>query len=247
MNDDCISKIYFNTIIGLAMDEWEHKEYNQRKLHENRNKDYCISCGGLPKPDDIIKAMGLETYKSRREDIINRFLYEEEDLDVCAIKFDELDPGYLFIAMGTGLGFENEEFYLVAKKMMPIFVRSLKKEDSGSIMDTYYQRVIVKHLFEKELSDENGNYQRAVVLLFDDVDYSGFGIDTIKMYVSLFENMEAVYFDSFNKPSVRKRCRSCIEYAEKKIETIDVPFVKRGLERILILSNGELWEAISAL
>ena len=240
MGDTDISRVFFKTIIGLAKDEWEHKEYNKRILHKNRNRSYCISGGGFPKPDDIVKALGLEVYKSSREEIINRFLYDEEDLDVSALKFYELDPGYLFLSMGTGLGFDNEEFYFTAKKMIPIFVKSMNKDDTASVMDTYYQRLVVKQLFEKELTDENGSYKRAIDLLFDDVDFSLFGIDTIKMYVSLFEKTEAVYFDSFNKPDIRIRCQSCIEYAEKKIESIENAFVRKGLERILIFDTDRM-------
>ena len=240
MGDTNISRVFFNTIIGLAKDEWKHNEYNKRVLHKNRNRSYCISGGGFPKPDDIVRALGLEAYKSSREEIINRFLYDEENLDVSALKFNELDPGYLFLSMGTGLGFDNEEFYFTAKKMIPIFVKSMNKEDTESIMDTYYQRLIVKQLFEKELTDENGSYKRAIDLLFDDVDFSMFGIDTIKMYVSLFEKTEAIYFDSFKKPATRLRCQSCIEYAETKIESIDNGFVRKGLERILIFDTDRM-------
>lgn len=61
-----------------------------------------------------------------------------------------------------------------------------------------------------------------------------FSNDTIKAYISIFEHVGALYFDSYENDGKRIQLRKCLEYAESFIDRIQVPFVKNGLERILI-------------
>lgn len=51
---------------------------------------------------------------------------------------------------------------------------------------------------------------------------------------------DALYFDSFGKEEIRKNCRKCIEYAEEKNKRIVIPYVKNGLEKILILDSERM-------
>ena len=155
-------------------------------------------------------------------------------MDLSAIKIEELDPGLLFVAMNVGLKLSDSDFVDFAKKVMPIFIKELSEDNRDSIMNTYYQRLDFKKLFERELGEDNGSYQEAINLLFDNVDYQMFSNDTIKAYISIFEHVGALYFDSYENDGKRIQLRKCLEYAESFIDRIQVPFVKNGLERILI-------------
>ena len=234
-NNSGVARIFFNTIICCAHDEWNHTIYNQKIMKKCRRKTYSIPAAyGLPKPDDIVKAYGKKVYVSKKDSIIEDYLYKEKSLDLSAIKIEELDPGLLFVAMNVGLKLSDSDFVDFAKKVMPIFIKELSEDNRDSIMNTYYQRLDFKKLFERELGEDNGSYQEAINLLFDNVDYQMFSNDTIKAYISIFEHVGALYFDSYENDGKRIQLRKCLEYAESFIDRIQVPFVKNGLERILI-------------
>lgn len=234
-NNPGVARIFFNTIICCAHDEWNHTIYNQKIMKKCRRKTYSIPAAyGLPKPDDIVKAYGKKVYVSKKDSIIEDYLYKEKSLDLSAIKIEELDPGLLFVAMNVGLKLSDSDFVDFAKKVMPIFIKELSEDNRDSIMNTYYQRLDFKKLFERELGEDNGSYQEAINLLFDNVNYQMFSNDTIKAYISIFEHVGALYFDSYENDGKRIQLRKCLEYAESFIDRIQVPFVKNGLERILI-------------
>ena len=188
----------------------------------------------LQEAGKTVIAYGKKVYVSKKDSIIEDYLYKEKSLDFSAIKIEELDPGLLFVAMNVGLKLSDSDFVDFAKKVMPIFIKELSEDNRDSIMNTYYQRLDFKKLFERELGEDNGSYQEAINLLFDNVDYQMFSNDTIKAYISIFEHVGALYFDSYENDGKRIQLRKCLEYAESFIDRIQVPFVKNGLERILI-------------
>ncbi len=240
--DEATSQCFFNTLIQLSEDEWKHASYNQKQLRKNKRKGYCISgFNRVPTPDDIVVSLGLKPYVSKRKEIIERFLYYEEAVEICNININHLDPGYLFIAMNVGMHLSNDAFFTFCKQIMPLFVQTINSEHQDSTMDTYFQRLRVKELFERELTDLNGDYRLAVNLLFDDVDYSKFVHETNRTYLSIFEHLYSVYFDSYKDKLMRKHCRDCIKYVETKIERISIPFIKHELEGILIFSTEFIW------
>ncbi len=235
LNNPNIARIFFNTIIGLAHDEWNHTVYNQKMMKKCKRKTYSIPAGyGIPKPDDIIKAYGEKECVSLKENIIEQFLYNEKNMEISKVKVDELDPGFLFISMNVGLRLSDADFLHFVQRAMPVFVKELNNENSRSISNTYYQSLNVKKMFERELTEDNGCYLEAIKLLFNDVDYQEFSNNTIRMYVSVFERVGALYFDSYENDEKRMQLRKCLEYAESFIDRIPIPFVKKGMERILI-------------
>ena len=235
LNNPGIARVFFNTIIGCAHDEWNHTIYNQKIMKKCKHKTYSIPAGyGVPKPDDIVRAYGEKVYVSKMNNIIEHYLYKEKDMEISDVSVEELDPGLLFIAMNVGLQLSDPEFLPFAKDVMPAFLKELNDDNRDSIINTYYQRLDVRKMFERELAEVHGNYIEAVKLLFDNVDYQKFSNETIKMYVSIFEHVGALYFDSYENDEKRIHLRKCLEYAERFIDKIQVPFVKKGLERILI-------------
>ncbi len=242
LTDEHAAQVFFNTIINLADDEWKHSSYNQKLLKKHKKKRYCISAScRIPSPDEIIKALGLKQFVSKREDIIDAYLFKEKNTELDKMNIYHLDPGYLFIAMNVGLHLANESFYDYCKKVMPIYIETIHQEHKNATMNTYYQRLRVKELFERELTNENGDYQLAVNLLFDEIDFSIFEYEITKEYVSFFEHVDTVFFDSYDKKAIRKNCRDCIKYTETKIDGICIPFVKRELEKILVFSTDYMW------
>ena len=235
------ARILFNTIIAIAKDEWEHFSYNQKLLNKNRGKNYCIHAGyGVPKPDDIVRALGLKPYQTKREEIVNRFLYNEEMIDINELDVYEMDPGFLFCAVNSGIRLDNPDFCLFVKRMMPVFINSMDGDKKSSLMDQYYERLRVKEMFVRELTDDNENYKTAVDLLFDDDLINSFGRESAKMYLSIFGNLATQYFDSYKDRVKRSRCCSCIEYAEEKIGKIPDSYVKNQMERILIFGSDPM-------
>ena len=239
-NHETTARILFNTVIGIAKDEWEHYSYNQELLDKNKDKNYCIPAGyGVPKPDDIVKALGLKLYKSKREEIVKRFLYDEEMMDISELDVNEMDPGFLFCAVNTGIRLDDPDFRLFVKKIMPVFINSMDGDRRSSLMEKYYERQRVKEMFVRELADIK-NYKTAVDLLFDDDLLNSFGRESAKMYLSIFGNLASQYFDSYKDRAKRSHCRACIEYVEKKIEKIPDSYVKNQMEKILIFGSDPM-------
>ena len=209
-NHETTARILFNTVIGIAKDEWEHYSYNQELLDKNKDKNYCIPAGyGVPKPDDIVKALGLKLYKSKREEIVKRFLYDEEMMDISELDVNEMDPGFLFCAVNTGIRLDDPDFRLFVKKIMPVFINSMDGDRRSSLMEKYYERQRVKEMFVRELADIK-NYKTAVDLLFDDDLLNSFGRESAKMYLSIFGNLASQYFDSYKDRAKRSHCSACI-------------------------------------
>lgn len=80
------------------------------------------------------------------------------------LNLNHLDSGYLFIAMNVGLHLSNDSFFAFCKQVMPLFVQTINSEHHNSTMDTYYQRLRVKEMFERELTNLNVDYKLAVSL-----------------------------------------------------------------------------------
>jgi hypothetical protein len=235
LNNPDVAHIFFNAIICYAHDEWNHSAYNQKIMKRSKGKTYTISAAhGFPRPDDIIKAYGENVYISELDDIVENYLYKENVMEISGVNVEELDPGLLFTAMNVGLRLSEEDFFDFAKEVIRVFIKELSNDNLDSTMNTYYQRLDLKRMLERELTDEKGSYKEAVDLLFDNVDYQEFSNDTVKMYISIFEHVGAVYFDSYDDEAKRIQLQKCIEYVEDYIDKIPVPFVKKGMERILI-------------
>ena len=242
LKDEHTAQIIFNTIINLADDEWKHSSYNQKLLQKNKKKRYSIPASyRVPTSDEIIEALKLKQFNSKREKIIDTYLYNEKKTEVDKMNINHLDPGYLFIATNVGLSLTNKPFHDYCKKVMPIFIQVIHNEEINATMKTYYQRLRVKELFERELINDKGDYKLAVNLLFDEVDYEKFDHETNKTYISIFEHVYSTFFDSYNNTIVRKLCRDCIKYTETKIDKISISFVKHELERILVFSTDYMW------
>lgn len=234
------ARILFNTIISLAEDEYCHTSYNKKMIHKYRHKNYCIPGGnGIPGPDDIIKVLGLQPYNSRREEIIRRFLYNEEPLDLNKKDIYNMDPRYLFDAANTGLYLNDSDFCHYIRKLMPIFIQSVESRESENEMDTSFQRLNVEELFIRELSDEKGNFKTAIDLLFDDSLFSILEIKSAQRYLSIFHHVAALYFDSYEDSNKRVQYRNCLEYVEEKIKNIPDADVRKRLEIILILGSQQ--------
>ena len=232
------ARILFNTIISIAEDEWVHSSYNQKLLHKNRHKKYSISYGyGIPNSDDIVREMGLKPYKSQRKNIIKRYLYDEEKKDINKLDYNKMDQGFLFKASNSGLRLANPDFGLFVKEIMPIFIKSMDGDSGKSVMNYYYERLEVKEMFKRELTDETADFRVVVDLLFDEDLLKRVGRETAKMYLSIFDIIASQYFDSYKDKAKRKRYCDCIEYTEKKINNIMDSSVKNQMEKILLLGT----------
>ncbi|SDJ24977.1 hypothetical protein SAMN04487760_10482 [Lachnospiraceae bacterium G41] len=231
-NKKSTARIYFNTILAISEDEWKHTTYNQKVISQNKKKNYIISGEkGVPKPDDIVYALGKKLYKSKREDIINKYLFEEKELDIKKLDIHKMDKGYLFNATNTGLHLDDEDFNYFIKRMMPLLVNSMREEEARFSMMHYYDRLSVKEMFIREIDKEKGNYKMVIDLLFEDSLIDGLCRESIKMYLSIFGYIASWYFDAYEDKPKRKYCCECIKYIEEKIKIIKDPYTKNQLEK----------------
>ena len=240
-DDSKLSNILFNTIVKLSEDEMKHQKYNAQYYIRHRDNNYLFVPNRVPRLDGVdvyIKEEKSELYKSCKNEIIEKYLYLEKELNIGEFYINDYDIKSLCYVANCGKKFEDDLFCKVVKEIIKTII-VIKNDDSNlykhDIIDVYETYNIVS-LFERELIHNESGYKKIIDLLFDDIDFSNFKKDSIEFYRDILECFSAYYVDAHNNRDLRVNIEEKIKYIELKIKDIAFDNLKQEFCKCLYLS-----------
>lgn len=244
--DDVISRIMFNTIVKLSEDEMEHEKFNAEYLvaHTETDDDFTFVPNMQPKLSGVdyhIKERRESGYISKRDEIINRYLFDEMDLDLTNFEMAQHDIGLMSYALNCREFFMDDEFAAVVKKyiseMIEMFNATSNSYNSNQVLG-YYQTHEVQRLLQRALLIYPTQTEVLLNVMFDDIDFSIFNSESIEFYQETFSTLLPHYFDSHDNKEKRAEIANIINKLENKVRSINNLSVREDLYKILILSPG---------
>ena len=242
-NHETLAQAVFNTIIKLSEDQMEHQKYNANYLKvSKKDKEFIFNPNMQPKLSGIdryIKDDDGNCYTSREEEIIDRYLLQEESLEIDVFDMSNYDISTICYVANCGLNFTNESFRMVIHEILlcviDIWKYTKRNYNAHEIFDVYQEHEIIE-LFQREMIQTQDDAKMAIDILFEEIDFTKFTTDTIKFYQDIFGNFLCEFFDSYVDSKRRNICKKKILYIEKKVNDIDEEYVRIQLYKSLMLS-----------
>lgn len=233
-----IARPFFNTILMLAKDEMNHQKYNAAYLEKERN-------GFLYVPnmhrllwyvDRIFREKSLPAYNSQKDEIIRRYLYEEEPLEITDFDIDDYDISTLCFVANCGLDFKDPLFAKVVKEILKCMIHiwgQIQNRNGAEELLQFRQRDEVEELLRREIVEKITDDYTAIDLLFDDIDYPILLNEIERFYSDVFKYMQCAYFDNSGHPEKRNDIERKMLYIGRKVENHPNKFLKRFFYKVL--------------
>lgn len=242
-NHETLAQAVFNTIIKLSEDQMEHQKYNANYLKvSKKDKEFIFNPNMQPKLSGIdryIKDDDGNCYTSREEEIIDRYLLQEESLEIDVFDMSNYDISTICYVANCGLNFTNESFRMVIHEILlcviDIWKYTKRNYNAHEIFDVYQEHEIIE-LFQWKMIQTQDDAKMAIDILFEEIDFTKFTTDTIEFYQDIFGNFLCEFFDSYVDSKRRNICKKKILYIEKKVNDIDEEYVRIQLYKSLMLS-----------
>ena len=223
-NHETLAQAVFNTIIKLSEDQMEHQKYNANYLKvSKKDKEFIFNPNIQPKLSGIdryIKDDDGNCYTSREEEIIDRYLLQEESLEIDVFDMSNYDISTICYVANCGLNFTNESFRMVIHEILlcviDIWKYTKRNYNAHEIFDVYQEHEIIE-LFQREMIQTQNDAKMAIDILFEEIDFTKFTTDTIEFYQDIFGNFLCEFFDSYVDSKRRNICKKKILYIEKKV------------------------------
>lgn len=121
-----MAHVVFTTILKLAEDEMNHQKFNAEYLKNNREEDFEFKPNLHKHLSGVdyyfAKHEGESGYVSKREAIIQRYLYEEEENDFSHFTLDNYDIRMICHVANCGITLQDNLFYEVIKQIIVCFI-----------------------------------------------------------------------------------------------------------------------------
>ncbi|WP_252249394.1 SMEK domain-containing protein [Clostridium sp. VAP23] len=234
-----LARAMFNTIFKLAEDEMNHQKFNARYIDKYRKKEkFVFIPNGQPKLSGVerfIKMDKREKYKSRKNEIIKEYLFNDIELDLSNFDIDNYDITTLCYAINCGLSIKDTDFSMIVRKLVITMINIWKINDNLDKILGVYPLYEVVDFFQKEIVESDTNTTLVLEILFTDIDFSSFTHKTIEFYLEVFGSLLSEYFDSYNDKVKRAYCEKIIRLLESRIIKIKDERVKVELYKSLTL------------
>lgn len=234
---------FFATILKLSKDEMNHQKYNAAYIKATSNeKDYEFVPNIVPMlkgAEYYISKNGAHLYESKKNIIIQNYLFAECALDVWDFNIDNYDIGILCHLPSCGLNLEDAGFAKIIKMiiqcMINVWQANIHERRSHEIIDAFKEHLVSSY-FQYELNITGRDAVPVYNVLFKDVDYSKFTRETIEFYQDIFCVFLSAYVDGFRENGKRTDIESKIHKLEKYVEEIPSEWVRTELEKSLFLN-----------
>lgn len=233
-----ISRPFFNTILMLAKDEMSHQKYNAAFLEKERNGFVYVPNMHrlLWNVDGAFREESLPAYNSQKDEIIRRYLYEEESLEIADFNIDDYDISTLCFVANCCLDFKDSLHIKVIKEILKCMVRiwgPTQDHNGAEELLRFRQREEVEELLRREIVEKNTDDYTAIDLLFDDIDYPILLNETERLYSDVFKYMQCAYFDNSDHPEKRNDIEKKMLYIGQKVENLPNESLKRFFYKAL--------------
>ena len=220
-----------------------HQRFNADYVVRNKkDKNFEFAPNKSPKLRGVdiwieeAKAAGKkeESYKSNKEEIIAKYLYVTEDLDLSKFSIEMHDIRLMCYAFGCGINVDDNTVSGIAKKVLATMIDIWKTQmrESHEILDVYTLRKMEDFL-SAELVRTTISSNDVIDVMFDAIDFASFTHDAIKFYQNVFFEITLLYFDTHSNVAQRAFLVSILENLSSKIVLIDDKGIKRQLSKSL--------------
>lgn len=241
--DVALAKAVFNTILMLAEDEMKHQIYNANYLiNSGKDKDFKFlpnKQSKLSGVDQWIKQTGAIPYASKRDEIIEKYLFDRSSIEEVTFDIDNYDIGFLCYISNCGLDLSDKRFEKIMSAIVQYLINlwdyNKSKGKAYQIVDTYHKHEVVE-LFQREIVHKDINAEKTIDMLFDDVDFSLFTSDALEFYQEIFGEFVCVYFDSYSDKNKRHVLENKILYLDKKVNRVKNDYARIQLYKSLMFS-----------
>jgi hypothetical protein len=180
-----------------------------------------------------------ESLQNERNEILTKYLYNEELPDLSDIKLQDCDTATFCTAINCGMSLTDEVFATIVKKFITALIDKWKSESEEHnyhhSLGAYSIQEVVS-FFQVEIINAETR-PIALGVLFDDMDFSKFTSDTFDFYHSIFGELLPEYFDSHNDKARRRNCVEAIKAIENKITLINDEIARIELYKVLTFSS----------
>lgn len=242
-----LAECIFNTILMLAEDEMHHQKYNAHYIKTKQPaEDFSFLPNMQPKLLGVDRNITLskdQLFSSKREAIINDYLFNEKPLSLESFIIDDYDIRTLCCICKCGLAFKTEKFSFVIQEIMH-FLNKIEQDnldyDMHKIIGFGHKYDLVD-LFQKEIRECPLASITAFDILFNDVDFNKFSENLIEFYQDVFQVFTYEHFDSYVDKNRRENCQKKILCLEKRILNIENEKVRMEMYKSLMLSTVKVY------
>lgn len=240
-----LGKALFNTIVKLSEDRMKHEKYNSKYLgafETKGNKEINFSPNRQPylKGVDIyLEENGKQKYKSNKVKIIQKYLYNEENINLSNFDMQNHDISLMSYALNCRKSIYESDIYTIVKKflieMIDLFHDSVPSYSRYDYFSAY-QEYEIKSLLQRDFIAGQEKTENVLKLMFEDMNFSKFNSDVLDFYREVFADLFMVYFDAHSNPIDRSKCEKIIYSLEARVRNISEYYVKKELYKSLTLS-----------
>ena len=233
-----ISRPFFNTILMLAKDEMSHQKYNAAYLEKERNGFVYVPNMHrlLWNVNGAFREESLPAYNSQKDEIIRRYLYEKESLEIADFNIDDYDISTLCFVANCGLDFKDPLHTKVVKEILKCMIRiwePTQDHNGAEELLQFRQRDEVEELLRREIVEKNTDDYATIDLIFDGIDFPILSRETERFYLDVFKYMQCAYFDNSEHPEKRDDIRKKMRYIEQKVNKLPNVSLKGVLYKAL--------------
>ena len=222
-----LAKAFYNTIMLLAEDEMKHQYYNAEYIRANgENTEVNYIPNRQPRLAHIdyrIKEEGGQRFPSQREEIIKRYLFNEEQAEINITDINRFDIALLCYVSNCGLDFDDQQFAETIHKLLceiiDIWHSHKSRRNANDIIDVSCVFEVAQ-LLQREINHGGVKAYKAIDLLFDEIPFELFTSETVEFYYDAFNCLRATYFDAYENAAKREDVEKILRYTEEKVKRI---------------------------
>ncbi len=240
-NNIQIATSIFYTILALAKDEMNHQKYNAKYIIENKLEDNFVFKPNMQAKlvgvDQFIENDGKKLYCSNAQQIIKKYLYDEQQLDLDDFNLYDYDIHLLSYALNCGVTLDGSIFDDIVRQYIEFLIH-FWHENKGNYSNHeiigVYELYEVQEFIQREILSNLNQTKKVLSLMFDNIDYSLFEKETVEFYLEVFGCLLSYYFDSYDNAQKRQNCEEIIELLAEKINAINDVNLRINLTKCLM-------------
>lgn len=238
------AKLLFNTILALAKDEMECNQYIATFMMQHNNTKtvwYMPNLSPKPSAQACINKLGENQYQRQFELIVQKYLLNEEDLEIESFDINQYDISVLCCLSNCGLSLSNSVFCTVIRAIVDqLILIWANKILPGRHVDTLREEEEVSSFLRKALLDPTET-NLVLNLLFSEIDYSRFVSSTYDFYEKVLICYLSHFVDAYDNPEYRHTLKAIVNKIESRVLAIQDEYAQIQMYRALFLPQQKYY------
>lgn len=245
LQNQVLARTLFNTVLLLAKDRMEHHKYNVLKYNEINKRDKIVLKPNLQpyaNADVLLQSNGVMLYKSKKEEIIQKYLLNAEEADFQKFNIKDYDINLVCLSLSACVNCNDEEITYIIHQLLDaiIILYDNEREDYDvKTSDILYteSKIELQNYIKFQLFVSENSMKSIIDCMFNHIDFDKANHEYIEFYLRIFDYILENFFYSFDKNNIRFYCQKIHSTLEEKINNIEIPYIKKQLSKSLILSD----------